>query len=142
MSQVAETLASAREAWASGDAQGSYRELSGLFACFPDVLEGREDFCQAVELLAELTKAFGAGSLAASVARAARNPDDVNALYEAAYGLFEETQFRPAATERRVRVGQASIQIVVHSAHQERRLRPTTETRPWREKTPIVVVSF
>ena len=113
MSQVVETLASARATWASGDAQGSYRELSGLFACFPDLLEGSEDFCQAVELLAELTKAFGASSLAALVAQAARTPDDVNTLFEAAYGLFEERQFRPAATllmrANRVRPGLKAV---------------------------------
>jgi hypothetical protein len=98
MSQVLERLASARAKWTSGDVQGSYRELSGLFACFPDLLEGREEFCNAVELLAELTRAFGAHSLADLVAQAACAPDDVNTLFEAAYGLFEEQQFRPAAT--------------------------------------------
>lgn len=98
MTKILETIGKAREALENGDSQGGYAELCSLFARFPDVLEEHEKFVQAVGLLADLTRSFGAAALAALLESVRREPDDVQSLYQAAYELFEQGQYAAAAT--------------------------------------------
>ncbi|MCA9606757.1 MAG: hypothetical protein KC619_14225 [Myxococcales bacterium] len=95
---TAETLAQSRDALASGDPQGAYRTLSSLFAASPDPLEDAGALKEALGLLAEMSRAFGAADLAELVVRAAATPDDPSTLYDAAYALYEQQQFAPATT--------------------------------------------
>jgi hypothetical protein len=54
------TLERAREILARGDAPESYRVLKSVFGGVPDRLEERSLFCQAVGLLAQVSRALGA----------------------------------------------------------------------------------
>lgn len=98
MPSVAETLSKVRSLAGAGKGPEAYGELLLLFGAVPERLEERAPFQTAMKLLAELSRAFGAGELAEKIARCAAMPDDPQALYDAAYGLFEERQFAPAVT--------------------------------------------
>ena len=95
---IQETIEGARSALAQGDPSGSYRTLQAVFGRIPDQLEDRQLFCQAVGLLAQLSRAFGAGALAADLEYVQARPDDLDHLYESAYGLYEQGQHPPAVT--------------------------------------------
>jgi len=98
MPDADETLNSVEEQIQKGDITGSYETLKGLFSPLSSHLEGATTFARAVGLLAQLSKAFGAADLSQRLQTVALAPDDVEALYEAAYGLYEERQHEPAAT--------------------------------------------
>ncbi|MBS2033915.1 hypothetical protein JST97_02955 [bacterium] len=97
MTDVDERLRKSREFLDQGQARQSYQELNRLFTATPEALEDRHPFTQAVGLLAELTRSFGGGELSQKLGQVALLPDSVEGLYEAAYQLYEECQYAPAA---------------------------------------------
>ncbi|WP_236519926.1 hypothetical protein [Sandaracinus amylolyticus] len=106
-------LEEAERQLAANDVQGAYRALRAVAGYPATGLDDRALFARAATLLAELSRRFGAGPLAETIAKIAREPDDVRALYDAGYGLYEQSQFDLAATmlarANRLAPGQSAI---------------------------------
>lgn len=79
-----------------GDARGAYVALRSFFGAGPNPLADVAVARRATKLLADLTRSFGGQALAEKVARCAAAPDDADALFGAAYDLYEEGQFEAA----------------------------------------------
>ncbi|MDO9017618.1 MAG: hypothetical protein Q8S73_36595 [Deltaproteobacteria bacterium] len=93
-----ETLTEARRLLDSGDAMGAFRHLRPALAYPAPTLHEGVDFARAVGLFADVAGAIAGPELAATVAAASTRPDDVNALYDAAYALYESGLHDVAAT--------------------------------------------
>lgn len=86
-------IQSARELHHSGGSQDAYRSLSVLFGRGPLPVEDVDLFIEALSLLADLSRAFGASQLEVKLEVCRAQPDDPKALYDAAYDLYEQGQF-------------------------------------------------
>lgn len=91
-------LEAARAAYRNRDMESAYRTLDRLFGNYTESLGDRDAFREAMLLLGDLTHHFGNKELAEKVAAAGQLPDDVQHLFDAAYGLYEEGQYRPSVT--------------------------------------------
>jgi hypothetical protein len=90
-------LQAARELLAKGDAQAAYRELTSLFSSGPDPLAESGLLPAAIGVLADVARSFGDAALAGKLDACCAAPDDPRALYDVAYGLYEQRQFAAGA---------------------------------------------
>jgi hypothetical protein len=93
MADPSTTLAEVRTLLASGNGDDAYRALRSAFAAGPNPLEDTTVARDAIALLAELSRGFGAHELADELTECATHPEDPNLLYGAAYNLYEQGQF-------------------------------------------------
>lgn len=97
MSETEQTLADLRGRLAAGEAAADvYRALRPVLG-WPAELDD-VGFTGGFGLLAEVSRSLGAAELGGLLDTVARQPDDPNALYQAAYQLYEQGQGSVAAT--------------------------------------------
>ncbi len=94
---TARTLAQVEAKLEEGDPAGAYQALRPVVAYPADALLDDGLFKRALRSLAAITKAFGGAELAPHLERVAGAPDSLQALYDSAYGLYEQGQYNPAA---------------------------------------------
>ncbi len=82
---------------AASDPAGAYRTFRAAVE-HPCALERSEDWALALGTLAELSRGLEAGQVAEKCAAAAEAPDDPERLYQAAYDLYEQSQYGVAAS--------------------------------------------
>jgi hypothetical protein len=89
--------AEAERLLASGDAQGAYQAFRAVLA-YPCRLDSSIAWGSALATFAQISKGVGAEKLADLCAAAAKAPESVDALWDAAFELYEETQYAIAAS--------------------------------------------
>jgi hypothetical protein len=87
----------ARELLAAGKAQDGLRELTSICSSRPDPLADEGSVAEAVALLGDFARTFGDAQLAAKLDACRGKPQDPQALYDAAYDLYEQRQFAAAS---------------------------------------------
>jgi hypothetical protein len=95
---LAEVTAATATALASGETDQAYRTLLPVLSWPAPQLSEPAAFSEAFVLFAEITRAFAGDELAALVSAVASRPDDVQALYDAGYQLYEQHLWPVAAT--------------------------------------------
>ncbi len=81
----------------NGDAQAAFRLIQGILR-YPGRLDDVADFAEVLGIFAEISEAMAGAEFAAVVRRAASDTDDVEALYDLGYRLYEERLYGIAAT--------------------------------------------
>lgn len=119
-------LADARRLLDAGDAGGAFRALRPVLAYPAPELQGADELARALDVFAAVAEAIAGDELGLKVAAAAAAPDDVDALYDAAYALYEESLHDVAASllDRANRVAPGRVDLVSELvANLEARLR-------------------
>jgi hypothetical protein len=93
-----EITAATTSALASGQTEQAYRTLLPALSWPAPMLSEPAAFREAFTLFAEITRLFAGDELAALVSAVASQPDDVQALYDAGYQLYEQRLWPVAAT--------------------------------------------
>src|SRR5215207_1518724 len=96
MSDYAAAKSKALELLGAGDARGAFNEFRWQLE-YPGKVEPR-DFADALTTLAQISAKITGPDWAAHVHRAARRPNDVDALFELGYQLIEKSLHGIAAT--------------------------------------------
>jgi hypothetical protein len=113
--------AEALDKLAAGDPQAAFGLFRGCLS-YPEQLE-RERWVDAFGVLAQIVEAIAGEPLAGQITAIAREPDDVQALYDAGYALHEQGLFELAACvldrANRVAPGTASVVMELSSALEE-----------------------
>src|SRR5262245_54165039 len=98
MGDAITAIGEARALHAAGKPREAYGALGALFASGPDPLGAPPSaLAEAAALLAEIARTFGDAALAAKLDTCSQRPDDPNALFDAAYDLYENRQFAAAS---------------------------------------------
>lgn len=120
MTDLRATLTTAQQQFTEGKVQDSYRTLRTVFSTVGEALRDDALFLDAISLLAKLSREFKATKVAEALDQCSAQRDAPQALYDAAYQLYEEQQFAPAAAllyrANRLAPGQPGIVAELSSA--------------------------
>jgi len=95
---LAETLAKAGTELASGDARAAFLTLRPILDFPAAALADGAALARAMAGFSQIASAIAGSEFGATIDRVAHHPDDVQALYDAGYALYEQRLFGIAAT--------------------------------------------
>jgi hypothetical protein len=84
-----EELKNAKVLLREGDPQGAFKELSGVLR-YPGTLGSKRDFTKAMTLVSEAAQMLGAADFSQALRGAGKKPNDLKALFDAGYALYEQ----------------------------------------------------
>src|SRR6185437_626781 len=97
MPSIAEAFENCRQQLEMGDTAAAWSALRAVLD-HPSPLEANSDWTRALELLADVSKGFGASKLEAQARAAAAQSSNPDSLYDAAFELYEQQLHGAAAS--------------------------------------------
>ena len=93
-----QTSSEALDKLAAGDPMAAFQSFRGVLKHPAESLDSTEKFSQALAVFGQISAQIAGEEFAATINKAAQQPDDPQALYDLGYALYEQSLFDVAST--------------------------------------------